>query len=126
MWQLDGPQDGQRPHEGRDFRVLFINTPQHRNTLGDGGEKPAETLWLSEVLRAGAGEDPTKKDRPQPGQSLLPSPNDDPPLAPETAASTGDRPEDEAGVGMGHRQAWVVGSPRPASLLWAPSPNSGC
>lgn len=47
--------------------------PRHHSTLGeplvDSGEKPAETLRLLE--------DPTKEDHPQPGQSLLPSPNDD-------------------------------------------------
>lgn len=49
----------------------------------DGGEKPAETLRLldsgekpAETLRL--LEDPTKEDCPQPGQSLLPSPNEDP------------------------------------------------
>lgn len=72
MWQLDGPQDGQRPHEGRDFGVLFINTPQHRNTLGDGGEKPAETLWLSEMPRVGGGRTPPRRTAHSPDSLCCP------------------------------------------------------
>lgn len=124
MWQLDGPQDGQRPHEGRDFSVIHQHPPALQHTRGWWGKASRDPVAVGGA-ESGRGEDPTKKDCPQPGQSLLPSPNDDTPLAPDTAASTGDWPEDEAGVGMGHRQAWAAGSPRPASPLWAPLPKLG-
>lgn len=104
MWQLDGPQDGQRPHEGRDFGVLF-NTPQHRNTLGDGGEMPAETLWLSEVPRVGGGRTPPRRTAHSPDSLCCP------PLT-TTHCSLLRQPAQGTGLRMKPGSGWDTDRPR--------------